>query len=427
VTDRSRRRETLRGGLAIAAATGLMNAATYGFTLIGARTLGPTGYGVFAAMLGIVIVVNVVSLGLQATGARRVAAAPGDRGVIEARVMAVSVRCGVVLAVFCLAAAPLVSSALALDSWPTAALLAVPAFCFSVMGGQAGILQGEGRWFALATVFVSLGVARIGIGSVALSVSATPFSATLGGIAVASVVPLAVGAMALRRTAVATTISPPATGRTHSRVLREVVLSSHALFAFFALSTADVVVARIVLDEHEAGLYAAGLILAKAVLFLPQFVIVVAFPAMARHGADHRLHLWGLGVVLTVGGAVALVAAVLPGLALVFVGGHAYAEASGTLWAFAVVGTLLAAVQLLVYSALARRHQRSVALLWLALATIVIGAMSVHTGAALLTLVCGVDAALLAALVVITRRDDVTQRDRFDGLDTRAAEPVVRV
>src|SRR6476620_102602 len=185
-----------------------MNAATYGFTLIGARTLGPTGYGVFAAMLGIVIVVNVVSLGLQATGARRVAAAPGDRGVIEARVMAVSVRCGVVLAVFCLAAAPLVSSALALDSWPTAALLAVPAFCFSVMGGQAGILQGEGRWFALATVFVSLGVARIGIGSVALSVSATPFSATLGGIAVASVVPLAVGAMALRRTAVATTISP---------------------------------------------------------------------------------------------------------------------------------------------------------------------------------------------------------------------------
>ena len=142
---------------------------------------------------------------------------------------------------------------------------------------------------------------------------------------------------------------------------------------------------------------------------------------MARHGADHRLHLWGLGVVLTVGGAVALVAAVLPGLALVFVGGHAYAEASGTLWAFAVVGTLL------VYSALARRHQRSVALLWLALAAIVVGAMFVHTGAALLTLVCGVDAALLAALVVITRRDDVTQRDRFDGLDTRAAEPVVRV
>ena len=427
MTDRSRRRDALRGGLVIAVATGLMNAATYGFTLIGARRLGPTGYGAFAAMLGLVIVVNVVSLGLQATGARRVAAAPGDRGVIEARVMAVSVRCGIALAVVCLAASPLVARVLSLDSWLTAALLAVPAFCFSVMGGQAGILQGEGRWFPLAAVFVSLGVARIVIGSVALAVSATPFSATLGGIAVAAVVPLGVGALALRRTAVARTTTAPATGRTHSRVLREVVLSAHALLAFFALSTVDVVVARIVLDEHEAGLYAAGLILAKAVLFLPQFVIVIAFPAMARHGADHRLHLWGLGVVLAVGGVVSLAAAALPGVALVFVGGHAYAEVAGSLWAFAAVGTVLAAVQLLVYSALARRHQRSIGLLWVALVAVSAGSLLVHTGTGLLTLVCAVDLALLAALVVITRRDDVTQRDRFDGLDTREAEPVAQL
>jgi len=427
VTDRSRRRDALRGGLVIAVATGLMNAATYGFTLIGARRLGPTGYGAFAAMLGLVIVVNVVSLGLQATGARRVAAAPGDRGVIEARVMAVSVRCGIALAVVCLAASPLVARVLSLDSWLTAALLAVPAFCFSVMGGQAGILQGEGRWLPLAAVFVSLGLARIVIGSVAISVSATPFSATFGGIAVAAVVPLAVGAVALRRTAVAGTRTATATGRTHSRVLREVVLSAHALFAFFALSTVDVVVARVVLDEHEAGLYAAGLILSKAVLFLPQFVIVIAFPAMARHGADHRLHLWGLGVVLAVGGVVSLVAAALPGVAVVFVGGRAYAEVAGSLWAFAAAGTVLAAVQLLVYSALARRHQRSIGLLWVALVAISAGALSVHTGTGLLTLVCVVDLALLTALVVITRRDDVTQRDRFDGLDTRAAEPVAQL
>jgi O-antigen/teichoic acid export membrane protein len=427
VTDRSRRRDALRGGLVIAVATGLMNAATYGFTLIGARRLGPTGYGAFAAMLGLVIVVNVVSLGLQATGARRVAAAPGDRGVIEARVMAVSVRCGIALAVVCLAASPLVARVLSLDSWLTAALLAVPAFCFSVMGGQAGILQGEGRWLPLAAVFVSLGVARIVIGSVAISVSATPFSATFGGIAVAAVVPLAVGAVALRRTAVAGTRTATATGRTHSRVLREVVLSAHALFAFFALSTVDVVVARVVLDEHEAGLYAAGLILSKAVLFLPQFVIVIAFPAMARHGADHRLHLWGLGVVLAVGGVVSLVAAALPGVAVVFVGGRAYAEVAGSLWAFAAVGTVLAAVQLLVYSALARRHQRSIGLLWVALVAISAGSLLVHTGTGLLTLVCVVDLALLTALVVITRRDDVTQRDRFDGLDTRAAEPVAQL
>ena len=64
-------------------------------------------------------------------------------------------------------------------------------------------------------------------------------------------------------------------------MLRELFHNSHALLAFFALSNADVVIARSTLDPHDAGLYAGGLILAKAVLFLPQFVVVVAFPSMS--------------------------------------------------------------------------------------------------------------------------------------------------
>ena len=68
-------------------------------------------------------------------------------------------------------------------------------------------------------------------------------------------------------------------------VLREVVHNSHALLAFFALSNADVIIARSTLDEHQAGLYAGGLILTKAVLFLPQFVVVIAFPSMSKQDA----------------------------------------------------------------------------------------------------------------------------------------------
>ena len=63
--------------------------------------------------------------------------------------------------------------------------------------------------------------------------------------------------------------------------------NSHALLAFFALSNVDILVARNVLDEHQAGLYAGGLILVKAVLFLPQFVVVLAFPSMGV--AESRL------------------------------------------------------------------------------------------------------------------------------------------
>ena len=67
-------------------------------------------------------------------------------------------------------------------------------------------------------------------------------------------------------------------------MLRETFHNSHALLAFFALSNADVIIARTTLDERQAGLYAGGLILTKAVLFLPQFVVVIAFPSMSRAG-----------------------------------------------------------------------------------------------------------------------------------------------
>lgn len=408
VTDPVRRSQALRGGLVIALATGVMNLATYAFTLVSARRLGPADYGAFAAMLGLVIVVNVVSLGLQATGARRVAEEPGDRHVIEARVMAASRQVGAVLAIACLAATPLVASVLELDSPFTAALLAVPAWGFAVMGGQAGILQGEGRWVPLALVFASLGLARVMIGTIAIAVSPTSLAAMAGGVAVASLVPVAVGAVALRHTGRRPAPGPAAaSGRSHAGVLREVLTSSHALLAFFALATADIVVARVVLDEHDAGLYAAGLIVVKAVQFLPQFVVVVAFPAMAKRRGDHRLHLWGLAVILALGGVVTLATAAFSDRLLALVGGPQYAEVQPLLWVFAAVGTLLAAVQLLVYSALAQRHRGAVTTIWAALGVIVLGSRFVGSGSELLELVVAVDALLLGALVVLTRRADV--------------------
>src|SRR3546814_6813259 len=76
-------------------------------------------------------------------------------------------------------------------------------------------------------------------------------------------VPVVVGWLALRHAR-----TPGEHSDRHSirPMIRETVLNSQALLAFFALSNADVIVARNVLDEHDAGLYAGGLILTKAVL-----------------------------------------------------------------------------------------------------------------------------------------------------------------
>ena len=62
---------------------GVMNVATYGFTIVAARLLGPRDYGAFAALMGLLLVIMVASLALQATAARRIATTPGHVHQIE--------------------------------------------------------------------------------------------------------------------------------------------------------------------------------------------------------------------------------------------------------------------------------------------------------------------------------------------------------
>ena len=151
-------------------------------------------------------------------------------------------------------------------------------------------------------------------------------------------------------------------------ILGEVARSSQALLAFFALSNADVIVARNVLDGHDAGLYAAGLIMTKAVLFLPQFVVVVTFPAMSTPRERRRALVrgraaWSAGSASSPSPGAYL----LSPLAMIFVGGGEYSEIESRLWLFAVLGTLLSMLQLLVYAVLARQGRRSVYAPWAAL------------------------------------------------------------
>ncbi len=57
------------------------------------------------------------------------------------------------------------------------------------------------------------------------------------------------------------------------------------LLAFFALTNLDVFLARNLLSAEDSGIYAAGAILTKSCLFLPQFVIIIAFPSIAEDQA----------------------------------------------------------------------------------------------------------------------------------------------
>jgi O-antigen/teichoic acid export membrane protein len=376
---------------------GAMNVSTYAFTILAARLLGPQSYGALASLLATLMVIGVLQLSLQATAARRISADPGHVAQIERTVLGVTYRASLLLGAVLLVLTPLVNRVLKLDSLATAALVAVAAVPLTMMGGQAGVLQGERRWWPLAVMYVASGLPRLAIGT-ALILWRPDEAAAMLGVALGAVPPVVLGWWALRRRREQKVASEEHGFRD---VLRETLHNGQALFAFFALSNADIIVARNVLPEHDAGLYAAGLILTKAVLFLPQFVVVVAFPSMStaleRRRALTRslLLVGGLGLCATLG------ALVLRNLALVFVGGNDYREIAATLWVFAILGTALSMLQLLVYSVLARQGKRPVYLVWAAFLTLVCVGYFLSSLHALITLVVVTDLVLFAMLLAI--------------------------
>lgn len=394
----SRLRRLLQGGGLIAIAIIVMNVSTYGFQIMAARLVGPAQYGSIASLLAIQLVMSVLQLGLQTTAARRIAAAPGDVAEVEQAILRLGWQASAALAVVVLALSPLIEHALHLQSVYPAVLVALGALPMNVMGAQAGVLQGERRWAALGLLYLAAGLPRFAIGAVALSVRATEGSG-MAAVAVGWIAPCAVGWWLLRRGRPA---RPDRGGRPASLrpIATEVGHSSLALLGFFALSNVDIVMSRHILTPHGSGLYAGGLILTKAVLFLPQFVSVVAFPAMSTPSERRAVMLRALATIAAVGAVCVLGSLVLADIAMIFVGGSDYDAIKSRLWQFAVLGMLLSALQLLVYSVLARQSRRSAWLVWAAVLVVaVVGWWSISSMAELLRLVLITDALLLALLL----------------------------
>jgi len=354
--------------------------------------------------------VGVVQLGLQTTTARRVTTAAGDHERTGLAVASLRLTCGLALAlgVALLALSPLMRWLLRLDDLAPVLLVAACAVPLTALGGPAGVLQGERRWRPLALVYLAAGVPRLVIGLVVLALAPSPTTA-LAAVLLGALVPLAVAAVALRSLPADVRAAGPdaARGTPARSLLPEVTAGISILGAFLALSTVDVIVARAVLDAHDAGLYAAALILTKAVLFLPQFVVVVAFPAFAAPAERARALRRSLALVLALGVGATGGAALLPDLALAFVGGREYAEVAGRLWVFAILGTVLATIQLVVYAGLARRSAGVGRILVVGTTALVVVGATWARGRGvdgLLSVVLTVDLVVLTALGVLAWR-----------------------
>jgi O-antigen/teichoic acid export membrane protein len=369
-----------------------MNVAVYGFNIVAARLLVPKELGALTALFGVILVGTVVGYGLQASTARRLAVDPDDADEIVATTVRVTLASAAAVGLLVALSSLVLTPVLRLDTYWPVVLCGACLVPLTIMGAQSGIAQGSSRWGYLTAIYLGNGLGRMVGGTAALVVSPTVTSAMVG-IAIGSWLPAVVGAPLMRARGDGT----PRSGRPF---LREALLSTHALFAYFVLSNLDALIARNLLDAHDSGLYASGLILAKAALFFPQFVSVVLFPDLARDTTSNA-RLRAVSLVAGLGAVAVAATALLPHVAQILVGGSKYGEITGRLWLFALAGASLAIVHLLVFDALARHAHGVVVMIWLAVAVVAATAYGLQVGITGLVVTVATVAVVLATSVYL--------------------------
>ena len=357
--QRSRLPTQVTGTGAVAVGTIVANALGYLLTVVAARVLGPAEFGAFGALLALVIADSVAALAVQATTARATARGQAVVPVVRAG-LTIAFVVGVVLG---LLSSPL-REFLQLSSVVPAVAVAVGIMALTATAPALGIVQGAERFPLLAAMVAGQALLRVAGGLTGMAIEPTAAGA-LVGIAVGLVV-AGIGCWLVAR--------PPLwPTQLHSlgASVRSTIASGGMLLGFVLLTNADVFLARHVLPAQESGLYAAGNVFTKIAFWLPQFVPLVAFPAMTdphrRKGAVRLslLAVVGCGAVLVAG------VAVFSSLAVAIVAGDQYTALSPWAAWFTALGALLAVAQLLVYAHLASGDRLTTAVVWMVFVTYV--------------------------------------------------------
>ncbi len=372
------------------------NVAGYLLQLLAGRWLGVVGYSEFASLLAVQLLCAVPALALQNVVARELV-----RGAPVTAARALGWRCAGVVTVLVVALIPVVSAVLHVGASAAAgALIAAPAQV--LVSGEQGVLQGGRRFRALAAVLGGTGIVRVAPALVALMVgagAAVALWATAFGLFLA-----ALGAHRISSAASGPGLAPRSPEEVRMPGGAAVLRAAQVQAALMALSSVDLIVARIVLSDADAGRYALGAIATKIAFWLPQAVGVVLYPRMAQWRSSARAVRDALGVLLTIGIVAVLGAAVLAPVAPLFAG-REYAPIEGWLWLFALDGALLALLQGALLSAIAVDRTVPAAMTWVGL-VVEVGAIALFARSlpALITTATVVVALVSGAIIIVILR-----------------------
>ncbi len=348
----------------MAVGLGVAQVTAYALNLVGARRLGPDEFGIMASMLGVILIGNVIALGIQLVTARHLTRDTSQDGAAHSRfTLGYSWRVGVGVALLFVLLTPALVWLLHLDG-PAVVLVVATSFVpLTASGAQLGVAQGHESFGRLSLLYGLLGLTK-SVGGIAGAVLTATATGTMTGFALGCLAGTLLGMIVVRA------LAGPA-GRAIEGMTPQTLHAANSLLALFALTSLDVLLARHFLPSGAAGLYAAGSLVTKVAFFLPQFVIVVAFPRMARTGGALASLLAAAGTVAV--GLVVVAVTLVAAPAVVFVvGGPGYEAITPWVALFAALGSAFALAQVLLYSRLAVDDRLAVVVVWAAVGALVV-------------------------------------------------------
>ena len=276
----------------LAAATMGANLVAVVFTVVFTRLLGADDYGSLAALLNLSVILLVPGSALQVVVVREATLGRLGRGGELAGTLArwshhILIGVAATAAVSVLARAPLAALINVEQEWAAAAV-PVTGVMWLLLCVQRGLLQSARayREVGLSILLESLG--RLAVAVVFVSAGLGVTGAYLGTLSSLAVAAVALAWLLRRR------LGPPAPdSRPHPlpALARGAALPIAALTLVAALQNVDVIMAKHVLSETAAGVYAATTVAAKAVVWIAVGLGFWVLPEATRRaaaGADPR-------------------------------------------------------------------------------------------------------------------------------------------
>jgi O-antigen/teichoic acid export membrane protein len=274
-------------GVAVGVAVAAANALNAVFQFALARILEPSEYSLLAALFTVVLIAQVPTIAFQASVAREVATglAAGDRrgaSLALGDTLLTAFRWTLALLVLSAVALGPLAAAIGLHrSLPVVATSATIALGLAVPITWGG-LQGLGLFRALSVAQIVFAGTRLAAGLV-IGLAGGATTAVLFGVAGATAFTVVASLLPLR----GLLSESPGRGRRRLATLPNGA-AALALTALTALTTADLLAAKLAFPRHLAGLYAAGSVGARALLLVPIGVTTVLFPRVATLGDEER-------------------------------------------------------------------------------------------------------------------------------------------